>query len=309
MASSASFSPVDFLRGDDAIAILLGIAEFQRIGGLHAGPEFLRAAFIEQEPAGACAPRCNGGGRTWGRPSGCARAPADTARCRNRRTFPTRLRAPNPCRRGCCARVRGFMIFCSQFIASPSGSIVSVRRLTNDPKRPSVVRVKCRSCQCASSAARIGARKRVRPRGDVPPHPWRRPAARPARCRSPPHRQNRRSPWHFAHRGRRNRPPPAPSHEPGYPPRARRYRRYSSARTGDASERHIVQETLGRLAQLRHTRGCGGRRREQDLLQPGVAQRLQHAASSSGQSTSSTPSTPAARLRWRSARSRGSRPD
>ena len=47
-------------------------------------------------------------------------------------------------------------------------------------------------------------------------------------------------------------------------------------RAGDAGERHIVQEALGRLAQLRHTRGCGGGRSEADQLQSGRAQGRQH---------------------------------
>jgi len=48
MAISASFSPVFFLRRHDAVAILFRVAEFQRIGGLHACPHLGQAALIEQ---------------------------------------------------------------------------------------------------------------------------------------------------------------------------------------------------------------------------------------------------------------------
>jgi hypothetical protein len=37
-----------FLGGDDAVAVLFGVSELQRIGGLHAGPQLARAALVQQ---------------------------------------------------------------------------------------------------------------------------------------------------------------------------------------------------------------------------------------------------------------------
>src|SRR6185312_5193432 len=36
------------LRGHDAVTVLLGVAELQWVGGLHAGPQFLRGTLVEQ---------------------------------------------------------------------------------------------------------------------------------------------------------------------------------------------------------------------------------------------------------------------
>ena len=95
----------DFLRSGDTIAVFLRILELQRIDRLHLLVELPPRRPRRGRRRAARARRSHGGDRISGTPSGCAPAPACTARRRSRRISPTRLpapcRLPPPSRYGC----------------------------------------------------------------------------------------------------------------------------------------------------------------------------------------------------------------